>query len=765
MKQTFLDRVRDSLAGAMNDYNREDVVRQQVVVFPDRTGEWAPIVARLRDSLPIATFGAYDPEHLTGPAIYLRCLVAHTIDSPLPDDRPVIVYLPGYSREQFRNLEDCPDEIKPLAGLQYLGNVWSQRNGRDWTLLAFLKTSQGGLSIQVHDDAETRDAIRSAAAVLADEAVEFLKAKEPLNAAFFDELHHPDPNKQILQWMNAPAGEEQRMKVSGDWGAFCKICGKEYDLDPEKDGASTAAEKLGSQSGRWADVWERFTENPGAYPEVPQLLRSVKLPGWMPYQDSWPQYNDAREKELSLVFTALAEASPEEARRQIADLERVHGQRREWVWAGMGESPLARALEHLAHLAIITTDMKFGGTVLEQAERYASITWRADDAVVRALEQVTDRKSSEAVAAVINVLYRNWLDAMAEAFQKEWLREPAPMRKENQEPVAGEILLFVDGLRMDLGHRLSSSLTDAGYSCTLSHRFSALPTQTSTAKPAVMPIAGELVAGENLTPRTKSGALATITALRSILNDKGFSVLSDSETGDPTHSAWTDCGDIDTEGHTKGAALPEVLDRELERIRDRAIELLEAGWQQVRIVTDHGWLLLPGKLRKTELKPGLTEVKKGRCAELRADAETDYPVIRWFWDRNVRIALAPGVSCFEEGKEYEHGGLSPQETVVPEIVVKIGATRSKGIEIGQVRWAGLICRVHVDGAEGYSVDIRWRPADAGSSVTTGSRTVSIEGNASLTIEDNSNEGKDAWLVVLDSQKSPVAQRAVRIGQE
>jgi len=130
----------------------------------------------------------------------------------------------------------------------------------------------------------------------------------------------------------------------------------------------------------------------------------------------------------------------------------------------MGESPLARALEHLAHLAIITNDMMFGGTVLDQAERYANTTWRADDAVVRALEQATDRKSSEAVAAVVNVLYRNWLDAMAEAFQKEWLREPAPMRKENQEPVAGEVLLFVDGLRMDLGHRLSSSLKDAGYS-------------------------------------------------------------------------------------------------------------------------------------------------------------------------------------------------------------------------------------------------------------------------------------------------------------
>ncbi|QYZ78643.1 BREX-1 system phosphatase PglZ type B [Methanofollis formosanus] len=765
MKQTFLDRVCESLAGAMNDYNREDVVRQRVVVFPDMKGEWAPIVARLRDILPVITFGTYDPEHLTGPAIYLRGLVAHTIDSPLPRDQPVIVYLPGYSREQLRNLEDCPDEIKPLAGLQYLGNVWSQRNGRDWTLLAFIKTSQGGLSIQVHDDSETRDAIRNAAAVLADESVEFLKTKEPLNASFFNELHHPDPNKQILQWMNDPTGEEQRMKNNSDWGAFCKICGKEYDLEPEKDGASTGADKLGAQVGKWAEVWERFKEKPEAYPQIPQLLRSAKQPKWTVYTDSWPQHNDAQEKELSLKFMALSGVSPEEARKQIVNLEKTHAQRRKWIWAEMGESPLARALEHLAQLATITKDAKFGGTIQEQAERYAHDMWQADDAVVRALEQATDKKNREAITVAVNALYRNWLDVMAEAFQKEWQREPATMRKENQEPTAGEVMIFVDGLRMDLGHRLCSILKETGCSCKLSHHFSALPTQTSTAKPAVMPIAGELNAGEDLTPKTKSGAIATNSALRSILKNKGFNVLSESETGDPERSAWTDCGDIDTEGHNKGYALPEVLDREIKKIHDRTIELLDAGWQQVRIVTDHGWLFLPGKLRKTELKPGLTEVKKGRCAVLRANAVVEYPVVPWFWNRTVRIVLAPGSSCFEGGREYEHGGLSPQETVVPEIVVRKGASRSKGIVIGRITWTGLRCKAHVDGAEGHVADIRLRPADAQSSVTASSREVGIEGNVSLIISDDSMEGRDAWLVVMDRQKNPVAQRNVKIGVE
>ena len=75
------------------------------------------------------------------------------------------------------------------------------------------------------------------------------------------------------------------------------------------------------------------------------------------------------------------------------------------------------------------------------------------------------------------------------------------------------------------------------------------------------------------------------------------------------------------------------------------------------------------------------------------------------------------------------------------------------------------CRVNLEGAEGYSVDIRLKPADAQSSITTGTRAVDIEGTVSLVIEDDSMEGKDAWLVVMDRQKNPVAQRAIQIGVE
>jgi hypothetical protein len=763
MKQTFLDRVRESLAAAMADYNREDVTAQCLVIFPDKTGEWEPIIARLRGTLPIVTFGEYNPATLTGPAVYIRSLVFHTLDSSLPEGQTPIIYLPGYSREQLRNLEECPDEIKPLAGLQYLGEVWSQRNGRDWTLLAYLKTSQGGLSLKVNDEPETREAIKNAANVLADESVDYLKSREPLNAAFFDDLHHADPARQILQWMNDPDGEKQTMRTAGNWKSFCAKCKKEYELDPEKEGAASAAEKLGMLKGKWGDIWDRFREKPSAYPQIPHLLRNAKQPKWLPRMDSWPRHNDSREKELSLALVGLKEVAPEDARNQITELEKTHGQRRTWVWAEMGESPLARALEHLTVLAKITKETKFGGTVEEQAERYTCDLWKADDAVIRVLEQATNKTNLKAITVAINALYPAWLNEMAEAFQKEWKRAPVQFTKENRDLVMGEAILFVDGLRMDLGHRICSMMADAGCSCTMSHRFSALPTETSTAKPAVMPIAGELNAGEKLTPKTRSGALANITALRSILEEKGFSVLADSDTGNPKKSAWTDCANIDEDGHSKGIELPFVLDRELKRICDRAIELLDAGWQTVKIVTDHGWLLIPGGLPKTDLKPALAEIKKSRCAQIRPDAAVDYPVVPWFWDRNVRIALAPGITSFEDGKIYAHGGLSPQEVVVPEIIVSRESRQSGGIEIGEPAWAGLRCRVRVEGAMGNIADIRLQPADAQSSGASGGKQIDVEGNVSLVITDDSLEGRTAWLVILDGRKNVISQREIRIG--
>ncbi len=61
----------------------------------------------------------------------------------------------------------------------------------------------------------------------------------------------------------------------------------------------------------------------------------------------------------------------------------------------------------------------------------------------------------------------------------------------------GECLLFVDGLRYDLGVRLTRPARGRGLRVELGSRWAALPTVTATAKPAVTPVA-DLVSGEAL---------------------------------------------------------------------------------------------------------------------------------------------------------------------------------------------------------------------------------------------------------------------------
>ena len=130
------------------DYNRDDVVRPAAILWPDEKREFERLLPRLRLSLPqLLTLGPYDPPTRTGPAIWIRSVLAGKIpDLAFPSDAIPILYLPGVSRSTLRATEDCPPELRPLAELQYRGVFWSQHNGKDWTVSAFLQSERGGLT-------------------------------------------------------------------------------------------------------------------------------------------------------------------------------------------------------------------------------------------------------------------------------------------------------------------------------------------------------------------------------------------------------------------------------------------------------------------------------------------------------------------------------------------------------------------------------------------------------------------------------------------
>ena len=125
----------------------------------------------------------------------------------------------------------------------------------------------------------------------------------------------------------------------------------------------------------------------------------------------------------------------------------------------------------------------------------------------------------------------------------------------------------------------------------------------------------------------------------------------------------------------------------------RINQLLESGWNAVEVVTDHGFLLLPDAMTKAELPSHLVERRKGRCARLGDNDDLGYPVIRWHWDPSVKWAVAPGISCFEAGKRYEHGGLSLSECVVPRLTVTRDRTR-RPVQMERPSWRGIASPLH-----------------------------------------------------------------------
>src|SRR5690554_562451 len=85
-------------------YNPEIQVAPSCILWPDRERQWENVIARLQAEMPeLLVLGDYNPEERTGPAIWLRCVIAGTIeDIDITGNTPPIIYLPGVSRQDLR---------------------------------------------------------------------------------------------------------------------------------------------------------------------------------------------------------------------------------------------------------------------------------------------------------------------------------------------------------------------------------------------------------------------------------------------------------------------------------------------------------------------------------------------------------------------------------------------------------------------------------------------------------------------------------------
>jgi len=769
VSHTPLDRLIDSLRARAVSLDGQ--VAPAAVLWTDPRGEWRGLIDLLLAPVEeLLVLGEYRPEARMGPAIWLRCVVDRALDAPkLPEERPPILYLPEVARQQLRAGQDCPPALRPLVELMYRGALWLQPNGSDWAVTTFL-TSARALGLDVARDRATTDALLRALPEVAVTPLAQLAGKH-LQADDFDRMLTGDVVRDLLRWMGDPEVTRGRLGANG-WEAFCNRCREELGFDPESEADVVAGERLARGEGPWAAVWERFAEAPASYGDIAGLLRRSRPAGDLPFaRERWPDLNDQDEAAVREALASLPSLPHAEACTRVASLEAQHAARRGWVWARMGLAPMARVLEPLARLAAAARSALGGTTPDDVAEAYLERGWQADASAWEAFA-ASPTADEACVAAAVRHLLEPWLADSARAFQKACDRSPLPGRGEQPRVEGGDdvCILFADGLRFDLGHRLAERLEARGFRVHVGRRWAALPTVTATAKPAVTPVAdaiqGETLGGDFGATLEESGKPANAVNLRTAMQQRGYQILGDGAFDAPlSHPArgWLEAGEIDPLGHKFPDRLARMLDEEVDRLAERIRALLDAGWAGVRVVTDHGWLWLPGGLPKFDLPKHLTESRWARCAVVAGGSSTEVLRAPWHWNASQWFATAPGIACFNKSETYAHGGLSIQECLTPDLLVEPAVEQAASAAITSVTWRGLRCFVEVACRGGpVTADLRLeRPS--GASVAAAPKAVEADGSVSLVLPDDEHEAAALVLVLLDAQGRILTHQGTRVG--
>lgn len=736
-------------------FDRRVEAPPEAILWCDPNDDFAPLLPTLRSALPnFLTLGDYDRGLRRGPAIWLRAAAGCAIgdlawDTEEAERAPAIIYLPGVGREVLRAAEDCPEHLRLLAWFMVSGSAFGHTNSRDWTLRGFLssKPAYGGLGLDVAQDEATREALVAAAPKLFRMSVEELREYR-LDAPRLHAIVAPDLEDDALAWLG---GELTAESDPQRFAAFRARAQVDLKTDVAKIAPPTAAERMLRGDNKWKRVWSRFANGSrGSYDAAAGLLAGIEPRDFLSADPTiYATANARQEAALRKALLGLKDSGEVAACDSVVRLAEAHADRVQGPWAKRLLAPLAEAVQYLARIA--TTPPLPLQSPEKLAEAYADTGWTADDAALRALEAVAPARlgallpsleaDRDAVVAALRAVYAPRVEREASALQTLLSAGPPKPAK----PEETDAILFIDGLRMDVAHRLKAIIEGAGAEVMLGWRWTGFPSVTATCKPLASPAADRFSGSgkaSDFEPSAQDGKPVDHAGLMGELEKVGWSV---GETVIPSEKCWIEAGSFDKNGHARQSRMVEDIEAELSVVASRALRLVASG-RKVRITTDHGWLLLPGSLPVAKLPAGLTETRWRRCAVVKDGAAVTATRLPWSWNHELSVAIAPGSHVFVGGEkgEYAHGGISPQESIVPEMVVMPSNTIHRA-RIADVKWDGLRIRLRVEHADGAVADLKLGADGDGPSIVDKPRELDAEGRTSLLVPDDTLEGRPAML--------------------
>ena len=670
--ETLVQKVRESA-----QVNLKTHAKPAAILWTDKEFQWQSAMDVIKQHLPeLIELGDYNPAARIGPAVWVKCAVARKV-LDIPEDLIPIVYMPGVSRKELRAIELCEEELKPLAELQYRGVWWAMpNNNRDWTVSGFLASKEIGLELDIAKDAKTQTALQQVLSVLLNESAANLQAKR-IDSDVLNRLIAEDPIRDLLLWMNDPDIKETWSDPKR--AIFQQYCLEQFNLPAVAGKRNDFISGLCEQAEGWQSVWPRFAELAPRLADLLKQLEDFKPTSLASEPKFYLSENLLDEQSLKLSLINLANQSEDEVRVSIIQLLTKHEERKTWLWYELGYSNYLQILSALNDVVTHTNKVFKGPDVEAMAAAYKKQHWQADGAVLNAMALAEDDSQRQMVANILAIIYTPWLLRVTENFQDLVQSEGYPGNKGNQVNEAqgeyqltSQIVFFVDGLRFDVAQKLIQRLQEKpSRKVKLTSNWSALPSLTATAKAAITPVhdllGGDINNDDFIPLLSESEQVFSSHHLRKLLAERDWQYLEGVETGDPSGKAWVQTGDIDHAGHDEQLRLPSRIDDILAEIQARIEGLLEAGWKHIRIVTDHGWLWVPDKLPKADLPKDVVAKRFSRCGILKANVATGRLTQPWYWNDQVRVAMAPGISGFVAGDYYNHGGLSLQECLTPVI--------------------------------------------------------------------------------------------------
>jgi len=767
---SIYDKVLQALKQAEN-HNSNVMVKPEVILWPDPEHQWSDVIEVLQENIPhLLIYGSFEPAKKQGPAIWLKCMIAKALPEANWDEESIpIIYLPGVAKSDLRNVENAVFNFKPLLEYQYTGTVFTQENGREWSILAFVENPINGLGIKVAKDNATKEALKKTLPTIFQDR-EILAYKTIIDAEYLNNQLFPDIIPTILKWMCKGDAFFKQME-SGKKEVFTNLCKSQYEFEPDHKNIKAIAEKLGSQKNQWRYVWQLYASAPAKYLEMEALLRLAKPAdlgaGFFALPDeSWPQINEQKEEALGQSLRKAAKMDAASALVALNELEMQHGIRRNWVWFELGKSPLADALRYLIEMASKATE-PFSTSSIESIKIYYTSTgYKVDQAMRKSLAAVKTDKDKNLAKSIIHLFYQPWLENITAKFQNLVGSDTSIFTSQTAVAETESFVLFVDAFRYELAEEFSKLLIQNNYKVSLEASWSAIPSLTPTAKPNISPLATSVSNQSNIKefrPQLHNGKDLLTKAFREELTIKGFSLVTQSTDISLDRRHWQEIGDIDTKGHEEQSEMVKRIPELFERIIETLDIAFERGIKKIKIVTDHGWLLLPGGLPKTQLHAGLTETRWGRCALIKEGAATDLMHLPWRWNPSIFIAYAPGISFFKANEEYAHGGISMHECLIPNMIIEHPGLESEEAEVKVVRWINLKCIIETNEVpDNYSVDIRTKYNDVKTSIVL-SKNKTLNGNTVSLMVDDAAESQAATIVLLDENERIIDKKPTTVG--